>query len=78
MKTTLKNEGYSARVSLALRVQGETFDVAKVGPSRLVLREARRLPSGSAQLIVTVGDKTTEQEIVLSPNGTTADVSYCS
>ena len=67
MAIATNREGFSADVALEIRVQGEAIDVAKIGPDRLVLREARRLPAGDAELRVTVGGNTTSQQIILSP-----------
>jgi hypothetical protein len=69
-------DGYSANVSLKLRVQNEIIDVAKVGPSRIVLREAKQLPNGSADLIITVGSKTTSQTVILTPGDNDSQVNY--
>jgi hypothetical protein len=68
--------GYSANVSLKLRVQNEMIDVAKVGPSRIVLREAKQLPNGTAELIITVGNKTTLQNVILTQGDNESQVNY--
>jgi hypothetical protein len=71
-------DSYSADVSLEIVVQGETIDVAKIGPHRLVLRQPRKLPAGAAELRVTVGENTTSQQIILSPraDAVSAEVNY--
>jgi hypothetical protein len=67
--STIQRQGYSAKISLKLIVGADVFDVAKIGRERLVLREPRPLPAGAAVLSVTVGNTTTEQSVVLSPQG---------
>jgi len=73
------SDGYSARVRLGLRVDGNQLDVAQVGPDSLILREPRAIaPSTVAKLIIEVDDKVEETSIMLAEgaSGNDARVKY--
>lgn len=46
--------GYSASVSLTLRINGCRFPAAQIGRDRVVLREAVALPAGPAEMIAVI------------------------
>ena len=63
------SEGYSAKVKLELIVpEFGAIDVAQVGPESLILRNAVDVPSGPAQLIITVDGKRETSDVILSGN----------
>jgi len=64
--------GFSASVSSKLYVGDEIFNVAKVGPDRIMLRELRAVREGEAMLSITIGDNEERTNILLS-NSNAAD-----
>lgn len=55
--------GYSASVSLRLRVNGCVFPLTHAGPDRVILQEPAPLPDGDAELIVTVDGQETRRRV---------------
>lgn len=51
---TYGNSGYSASVSLRLRVNGCVYPLAQVGQDRVMFDTPTILPEGDAELIVTI------------------------
>jgi len=62
----------SPDVSIHLIVGGEKFLVAKIGPTRLVMRDPRSLPATSAELVIVVNGERRSRNIML-PHGVSAD-----
>lgn len=59
-------EGYSAPVSLELHTKGEVIGVSKVGPDRITLDQPRAVKSGSAHLIMKIGQTTKKHRVILN------------
>ena len=72
MINAVNNKPYSATVQLILHVNGQDYELAKVGPSRIVLRNAIQLPPCEATLSISIDGETTQQTIQL-PVGASAD-----
>ncbi len=72
MINAVNNKPYSATVQLILHVNGQDYELAKVGPSRIVLRNAIQLPPCEATLSIRIDGETTQQTIQL-PVGASAD-----
>jgi hypothetical protein len=58
----------SPDVTIHLIVGGEKLRVAKIGPSRLVMRDRRTLPETSAELVIVVNGERRSRNIML-PHG---------
>jgi len=58
--------GYSSIVKLSLRINGEKFRLARVGPDRLYFREVVSLPAGRAELSIKV-DGEPQSSFILIP-----------
>ncbi|HQU45947.1 MAG TPA: hypothetical protein PK867_24245 [Pirellulales bacterium] len=69
------SRGYSADVQLYLVVGELLIRVAKLGPSRCVLREPTVLPSGPAELVVRIDEHEQRWPIFL-PRGAALDSSH--
>jgi len=68
-------DGYSAQVAIYLIVDGETLNVAQIGPDSFYLREARAIPPNTtATLVLKIDEHEERDEIVLfegaTPNST--------
>jgi hypothetical protein len=50
--------GYSAEVSLQLRVNGCVFPLAQMGFNRVILREETPIPEGPAEVMATIDGET--------------------
>lgn len=72
MINAANNKPYSASVQLLLHVNGQNYELAKVGPNRVVLRNAVQLPPCEAMLSINIDGETTQQTISL-PHGASAD-----
>ena len=72
MINAVNNKPYSAIVQLILHVNGQDYELAKVGPSRIVLRNAIQLPACEATLSICIDGQVTQQTIQL-PDGASAD-----
>jgi hypothetical protein len=75
----MHQEGFSARVSLDLIVEGQSIPIAQVGPDSVRLREPTGgLEGKAAKLIMTVGSTRKTQDIILSKCSPTdpKEVSY--
>jgi hypothetical protein len=46
------SKGYSAEVRLELRVGGEVFDLASIGPNRFIPRNPMELPTCDADVVM--------------------------
>lgn len=57
---------HSADVRLTLGVNGNDYDVAKVGPDRIFMRTAIGLPVTDAELLISVDGRVTTSQIQLS------------
>lgn len=63
----LSTGGYSAKVDLQLRVNGEVLEVTQTGPDRIILRHARELKAEPAELVISVDGESTTYQIMLNP-----------
>ncbi len=63
---------HSADVRLTLRVNGNDYALAKVGPNRVFLRTAVSLPPCDAELIISVDGRISSRQISL-PHGASTD-----
>ena len=61
----LSPSGYSSSVQLQLHVGGQVYELSHTGPERLILCEPQALPSGEAELIITIDGKPQRHEIIL-------------
>jgi hypothetical protein len=57
--------GYSAEVSAWLNVDGETFDIAQVGPHFLVLAEKRDIREGYAEITIDVDGSRSHYPVII-------------
>jgi hypothetical protein len=60
--------GYSSEVELHLLVDGRRLEVAQVGKDFLILREPAAVPSGHAELIITIDGNEQVHHVILSAN----------
>lgn len=58
MSNTPSSHGYSASVAMTLVVAGREYPLSHVGPTHVRLREPAPIPTGEAELIVSIdGDE---------------------
>jgi hypothetical protein len=77
--TRIRQEGFSAPISIELFVDGEPVEVAQVGPNTIRLRQPMPGIQGkAAKLVITIGSTRKKQDIILSQCSPTdpSEVSY--
>lgn len=72
MTSIVANKPYSANVQLMLHAHGMDHELSKVGPDRIVLRNAVDLPPGDAILTINIDGQMTQHQIRL-PDGASCD-----
>jgi len=68
MITTARQQGYSAKISMALIVNGSTLSIAQLGPDFLLLRETLSHPPTEATVVMQI-DGNERQWTVKLPDG---------
>ena len=69
MQNSAVETGYCVRVQLELRVDSRVFELASVGPTKCVLREAVELPACNAEIAMFINDNLYVWTVRI-PNGT--------
>jgi hypothetical protein len=64
--------GYSAAVRLRLEAEGQSFELAQIGPEKVILRAPASLPPCRAEVVMDVDDFT-RRWLVALPEGIAAD-----
>ena len=72
MIVAVNNKPYSATVQLTLHVDGQDYELAKVGPDRVSLRQPIDLPPCEGTLSINIDGHVTRQNIRL-PEGASAE-----
>ena len=63
----LRASGYSATVTLDLRLNGRVLPLAQSSPEFITLREPVQLPGGRAEIIIRVDDSANQLPIEIAP-----------
>lgn len=60
-----QNGSHSASVEMTLTIAGERFEIAQATPTHLYLRTPAEIPSGSAELSISIDGSVTRQSVQL-------------
>ena len=67
-----KHQSHSSNVAINLHVNGDTFNVAKVGSARCILRNPQPHVAGDARLVISIDGRAESTDVYL-PDGISAD-----
>ncbi len=65
--------GHSATVEIQLKVNGQMLSLAEVGPKFCVLAEPTDLPTGNAEIVVTIDGHVQRRAVELLPHASGED-----
>jgi hypothetical protein len=65
----MSSGGYSARVRIELRVNGQRLRVAKIGPDRLYLDAPQTLSASTGEVVMHIDGRERRWRVALHPRG---------